>query len=420
MAAKWNVMVYMAGFNNLSTFATKDLQEMRKVGSTKDVKLTAFIKRLEQQSAHHILVGKNGQGEKREAVGDIDSGSPQTMLDFVRWAVKTAPAERYALVVWNHGSGFDVLDVDQLYSGVRGGNGHPTVSPREIGMHGTQELGRSIFSTTIVEVLSQPNLGERAIASDDGTGHSLDTIELNRVVKKVHEDVIGEPLELLGMDACLMSNLEVAYEVEKHAKVVVGSEELEPGDGWPYTKILQDLNKNPDMDGAKLGEVVVRRYIESYSELEDQWPVTQCATSTAGVGGFVDALDDLAIALRKHMKDKGAGAVQKAQMSSAYFDGELVDVRTMCRELRKQIKSGPVHTAAGKVVESLKENGSYVVEEAHLGEKVEGCGGVTVYWPWPVPGADVEAGMSPYYKDLRFARKGWDEFLRSYMRSVRA
>src|SRR5688500_1146814 len=252
MAAKWNVMVYMAGFNNLSTFATKDLQEMRKVGSTKDVKLTAFIKRLEQQSAHHILVGKNGQGEKREAVEDIDSGSPQTMLDFVRWAVKTAPAERYALVVWNHGSGFDVLDVDQLYSGVRGGNGHPRVSPREIGMHGTQELGRSIFSTTIVEVLSQPNLGERAIASDDGPGHSLDTIELNRVVKKVHEDVIGEPLELLGMDACLMSNLEVAYEVEKHAKVVVGSEELEPGDGWPYTKILQDLGKNPDMDGAKL------------------------------------------------------------------------------------------------------------------------------------------------------------------------
>jgi hypothetical protein len=420
MPAKWNVMVYMAGFNNLSTFATKDLQEMRKVGSTNDVKLTAFVKRLEQQSAHHILVGKNGQGEQREALGDIDSGSPQTMLDFVRWAVRTAPAERYALVVWNHGSGFDVLDVDQLYSGVRGTNGHPRVSPREIGLHGTQELGRSIFSSTVVEVLSKPTLGERAIASDDGTGHSLDTIELNRVVKKVHEDVIDAPLELLGMDACLMSNLEVSYEVEKHAKVVVGSEELEPGDGWPYTKILQDLNQKPDMDGAQLGEVVVKRYIESYAQLEDQWPVTQCATRTAGVGGFVDALDGLAGALRSHMKDHGSQDVQRAQLRSSYFEGELVDVRTMCRELRRQIKSGPVHTAAGKVVESLKENGSYVVEEAHLGDKVEGCGGVTVYWPFPVPGASPELGLSPYYKDLRFARKGWDEFLRSYMRSVRA
>lgn len=419
-AAKWNVMVYMAGFNNLTTFATRDLQEMRKVGSTKDVKLTAFIKRLEQESAHHILVGKNGQNEQRQALGDIDSGSPQTMLDFVRWAVKTAPAERYALIVWNHGSGFDVLDVDQLYSDVRGSNGRPHVSPREIGLHGTQELGRSIFSTTVVEVLSQGSAGDRAIASDDGTGHSLDTIELNRVVKKVHEEVIDEPLELLGMDACLMSNLEVAYEVEKHAKVVVGSEELEPGDGWPYTKIIQDLNKNPDMDGAQLGEVVVNRYIESYQDLEDQWPVTQCATRTAGVGGFVSALDGLATALRKHMKDHGSEQVQRAQMRSSYFDGELVDVRTMCRELRKQIKTGPVHTAAGKVVDSLKQDNGYVVDEGHLGETVEGCGGVSVYWPFPMPGTGPDLGISPYYKDLRFARKGWDEFLRSYMRSVRA
>ena len=95
-------------------------------------------------------------------------------------------------------------------------------------------------------------------------------------------------------------------------------------------------------------------------------------------------------------------------------------MRTMCRELRKQIKSGPVHTAAGEVVESLKHGGGYVVDERHLGDKVEGCGGVTVYWPFPVPGASPDVGLSPYYKDLRFARKGWDEFLRSYMRSVRA
>jgi hypothetical protein len=418
--AAWTFMVYMAGYNNLSEFAGLDLEEMRKVGSSDDVKIVVFIKQLDRAKARYIVVGKDGQHEQEQVVGDADSGNPQTLVDFMRWTKDNAPADRYALIVWNHGSGFDVLDVDQLYSNVRGTNGHPRVAPREIGLHGTQELGRSIFSTTVVEVLSQGSLGERAIASDDGTGHSLDTIELNRVVKKVHEDVIDEPLELLGMDACLMSNLEVAYEVEKHARVVVGSEELEPGDGWPYTKILQDLNKKPDMDGMQLGEVVVNRYIESYKDLEDQWPVTQCATQTAGVSGFVAALDGLATALRKHMKDHGSEAVQRAQLQSSYFEGELVDVRTMCRELRKQIKTGPVHTAAGKVVDTLKPDNGYVIDEGHLGDKVEGCGGVTVYWPTPMPGAGPDLGISPYYKDLRFARKGWDEFLRSYMRSVRA
>ena len=360
----------------------------------------------------------DGQGEQREALGDVDSGDPQTMLDFVRWAVRTAPAERYALVVWNHGSGFDVLDVDQLYAQVRGRRDGHTLSPREIGLHGTQELGRSLFSSTVVDVLSLGDAHERAIASDDGTGHSLDTIELNRVVKKVHEEVISEPLALLGMDACLMSNLEVAYEVEKHAEVIVGSEELEPGDGWPYTKILQDIDKRPEMTGAELGEVVVDRYVESYKSARDQWPVTQCAVATKGVGKFVGELDGLAGALRRHLKEHGPAAVQRAQMRSAYFMGELVDVRTLCRELRTAIPSGEVHSAAGKVVESLKPNG-YVLDEGHLGPTVEGCGGVTVYLPVPQPGG-ADAGISPYYKDLRFAKKGWDEFLRSYARSVRA
>jgi hypothetical protein len=32
VAAKWTLIVYMAGFNNLSPFAQADLEEMRRVG----------------------------------------------------------------------------------------------------------------------------------------------------------------------------------------------------------------------------------------------------------------------------------------------------------------------------------------------------------------------------------------------------
>src|SRR3954454_10835106 len=106
MTAKWTVMVYMAGFNDLTEFAAADLNEMRKIGLTRDVKTAVFIKQLGVRSARHILVGKNGQGEEHEELGNVDSGDPQVLLDFIRWAVRTAPAERYALVVWNHGSGW--------------------------------------------------------------------------------------------------------------------------------------------------------------------------------------------------------------------------------------------------------------------------------------------------------------------------
>jgi len=406
MAAKWTFMVYMAGFNNLTDFATKDLEEMRKVGSTDEVKVAVFIKQLDRKSAKHIVVGKDGQGEQSEKVGDADSGNPQTLLDFVRWAAKAAPAERYALVVWNHGSGWQPDDLDELYAHVRG-NGD--VTPRELGVRATQEVARSLFAPTVEKILSLPTAGDRAIASDDGTGHSLDTIELNRVLKKAHDE-LDAPLALLGMDACLMSTFEVAYEARKHVAAVVGSEELEPGDGWPYTPILKALNDNPDMEGDDLGKVVVERYLKSYERRKGQWPVTMCAVTTAQLDGFADAVDGLAKALRSHMREEGdAAKVIRAQARSAAFTGDLVDLRTFCRELRA---AGVVKDSAGEVIDALKP-GRYVVDEGHLGESVEGCGGVTLYFPPPL------TKISPYYKDLAFAKRGWDEFLRSYQRAVR-
>lgn len=409
MAAKWTFMVYMAGYNNLSDFATKDLEEMRQVGSTDDVKMAVFIKRLGQESAHHIIVGKGGN-EQHEVIGNADSGDPQTLLNFIRWAVKTAPAKRYALVVWNHGSGWSADDLDQLYADVRSERGDTGVTQREIGLlRSTGTMNRTLFKKPIAEILALPTARERAIASDDGSGHSMDTIELHRVLKKAHDTVIKRPFDLLGMDACLMSNLEVAYQVQPNVRAVVGSEELEPGDGWPYTRILKDLTANPDMDGAALGKAIVKRYIASYKQREDQWPVTQCAVSSEGIEPFAKTLSGLAKALRAALKDEvDASRIFRAHSRSVRFHGELVDLRTFCQELRETPIDEKVKKAAGAVVDALKP-GQYVVAESHLGPTVEGCAGVTAYLPAP------NEEVSQYYGDLRFAsRQGWDEFLKSY------
>jgi hypothetical protein len=412
MSAKWTFMVYVAGYNSLSSFAGRDLAEMRKVGSGDGLKIAVFVKRLEQQAAHRIIVGKDGQQEERENLGaNVDSGSPQTLLDFIRWAKQKAPAERYALVIWNHGSGWDPLDFEELYSHVKSAG----VTPRELGVRAASQLGRSLFRPTIETALSLPNAGARAIASDDGTGHSLDTLELGEVLKKART-VLGKPLDLLGMDACLMSCLEVAYQSEQDVRAVVSSEELEPGDGWPYDKILGDLRSNPGMDGAALGRVVVKRYVEAYKTRTDQWPVTMCAIHSAGIEPFADALDAFTMAVRRAIKDDDVDATRllRAHTRSARFDGDLIDLKTLCEQVRTQPFEATVKTAAKKVLDALAPGGDLVVANSNLGDRVERCGGVTAYLPAPTD------EISPYYKDLRFAeRHGWDEFLRSYRRAVR-
>jgi hypothetical protein len=412
MSAKWTFMVYVAGYNNLSAFAGKDLAEMRKVGSSDEMKVAVFLKRLEQQAAHRLIVGKNGQNEYRENLGgNVDSGSPQTLLDFIRWAHAKAPAERYALIIWNHGSGWDPLDFDELYTHVKGAG----VTPRELGTRANSELGRSIFTPTLEKALTLPTLGARAIASDDGTGHSLDTLELGRVLAKTRK-LLGKPLDLLGMDACLMSCLEVAFQSAGDVRAIVSSEELEPGDGWPYHAILADLRKKPAMDGAALGTTVVKRYIESYEDLEYQWPVTMCAVRSAGVEGFADTLDTFTMALRRAIRDDDVDAARllRAHTRSVRFDGDLVDLKTFCEQVRKQPFAASVKTPAKKVLDALKPGGELVIANSTLGPKVERCGGVTAYMPAPTD------EISPFYTDLKFAqRHGWDEFLRSYRRAVR-
>jgi hypothetical protein len=412
MAAKWTVMVYMAGFNNLSDFASKDLDEMRKVGSTDDVKIVVFIKQLNHASARYIVVGKDGHGEQTQDLGNVDSGNPQTLIDFIRWAETTAPAERYGLVVWNHGSGWRPDDLDQLYAEVRSQRGDTGVSPRELGIRSTQEVARTLFSTSVQEVLALPTSGERGIASDDGSGHSLDTVEFGRVLALANE-ALGGPLALLGMDACLMSAFEVAFQARANVKTVVGSEELEPGDGWPYTDILAELSANPAMTGDELGAVVVKHYVGSYVDREDQWPVTQAAVSTEHLEDFAALVDDLAQAMQKSFGDIAKAAqITRAQARSVSFTGDLIDVRTFCKALLTGSVDQQITDAAQRLLDALTP-GSYVVAEDHRGPTVNDCGGVTLYFPAPL------STVSRYYADLDFAQRGWDEFLSGYQSAIR-
>lgn len=413
MSAEWTFMVYMAGNNSLSDAASDDLAEMRRVGSTEDVSVPIFVKQ-EDRNAHRILVGKDGRGEIHEDLGDVDSGDPQTVVDFVRWAVETAPAKRYALVLWNHGGGWSPLDMDELYADVRGASGRRSgrdLAFREMTGLAVKRLSRSVFTSTIKEVLSRPTATTRAILTDDGTGHSLDTIELGKTLKAAKR-AVGAPLDLLGMDACLMSELEVAFQSRLDVRAIVGSEATEPGPGWPYQQVLEALNADPGTDGAGLAGAIVDAYIASYKRAKSQWPVTQSAVATGKTTTFSRTMEGLTKALRKELP-RNWGAIYSAQTQSVEFDGlRLFDLKSVCRNLREADVSAATKRAA-QAVEDALEPGRFVISEGHLGPTVADCGGLTVYFPTPTD------RISPYYRDLSFARShGWDGFLNAYHRAV--
>jgi hypothetical protein len=424
--SEWNVMVYMAGNNNLSDAAGRDLEELRAVPSYNGVRVTAFVK---QQGAggraRHLEIGAGGAPDLVEELSPTDSGDPQTLVDFVRWAARRAPARRYALVIWNHGGGWTPDDLDQLYTQVRGRRVRHDVETGYVRrtarmamadeepafselarLTETPEITKAVFSKSLEEVLKLPSAQERAIASDDGTLHSLDTIELRHVMERLHAD-LGRPIDLLGMDACLMSTLEVCYEIREHVGTVVGSEELEPNDGWPYTEIVSALAGNPRMDARELGRIIVDQYVDSYRGTHQT--VTQSAIDATRIEEFVREFQALAGGMRQQVLTNRS-VVDSVQSVATRFhvDRSLVDLRTICLALVADSRTDPTLASVADKLLAIHSPGGFVIQEAHQGRKVEECGGLSAYFP-------MERTISRYYADLQIAQHtGWDEFLGEY------
>ena len=198
--------------------------------------------------------------------------------------------------------------------------------------------GQIFFSSSLGELLAQPTPSERAIAFDDGSGHSLDTIELGRVIAKAAQE-LGRPLDLVGMNACQMSSAEVAYQLRGSAEVYVASQEDMPVQGWPYDDILPRLAAQPDMDAAALGTLVVERYVAYFQASQLPWGqdglpagVTLAATRLDGIPKLAGAVQSLAASLQGDIATL-SDAVWAAHAKAHKFKFQLYDLAGFCRAL---------------------------------------------------------------------------------------
>jgi len=116
--AKWTVMVYMAGDNNLEDYVVKDIEEeLALTGSTADIKILALgdrspdhnnsvDSRVDWQTTKLFYVTRGITADSSGAVedwGEQNMGDPQTLIDFVTWSKANYPADHYALYFWGPG-----------------------------------------------------------------------------------------------------------------------------------------------------------------------------------------------------------------------------------------------------------------------------------------------------------------------------
>ncbi len=418
---RWTIMVYLAGDNNLDSAGVADLQEMKAVGSTDQVSIVAQFDRSGSKRVTNRYVLRKGTTLAEDlvtALGETNTGDPAVLLDFVTWTVTTHPAAHYMLVIWNHGSGWDDSNLyeDGYFSGaappvtrksrvIAAARAAAARTPVRMGTvrAAVKRASRSLFQPTVASMASS-----RAIAFDDQAKDFLDNIELERVLDAVRRR-LGRKIDILGFDACLMSMVEVAYQIRNSVGLTCASEEEEPGDGWPYDAILKALASRPSMTPPELAKTMVNRYMASY---EPRDGVTLAAANLAGIGALADAANGLGRVLTPLL---GAGDVRGAVMAvrsqvqeyTAPYD-QYCDLADLCELLVRRVGDPGLTKACGAVRAAL---GKVVIATGAKGKNVAHSHGISIYFP--------KKTVSRLYRTLDFAKRGgWSAFVDAYTRSV--
>ena len=225
--AQWTVMIYLAADNDLEEFGIGDVNEMEVVGSTTGVNVIVQMDRAtgydrsngDWTDTRRLFIERDDDfdvinSEVVETIGETATGDPQTLVDFATWSMDTYPAQHYALILWDHGGSW---------------------------------LGIATDASADDDDLSMPELGDALAQITAANG--------------------GQPLDLIGFDACLMGELEVYSTVAPYAQVAVGAEESIPGFGWEYATPLQALARDPSLDAEALGRSFVDSFMDFYTEV---------------------------------------------------------------------------------------------------------------------------------------------------------
>jgi hypothetical protein len=230
---EWTFLVFLNADNNLYRYGDLNFAEMERVGSSSQVNIVVqFDPEPDNMPTKRYYVTKNPNSVPGkptspvvQTMGETDMGSAKTLAEFLVWGAKNYPAKKYAVVVWNHGAGWEGISYDD--------NPHNHMTTPEL--------------RTGLEVLN------RFIAAQRGQQQSRASL-----------------VDLINFDACLMAAIEVGYELRNHAKVLVGSQFLEPAEGENYTTLLGPLIEKPTMTAAEFSQILVYQYVLRYKNGGDE------------------------------------------------------------------------------------------------------------------------------------------------------
>ena len=364
-SGSWTILTYSIADTDLEPYMMEDLDELGTSGGHENLNIVALVDRstdygdddvlgLNGWSGGKLLEITDGGATELENLGDVNTGDPQVLADFIARGIADYPADHYALVISDHGA-------------------------------------------------SWPGVGGDESSDQD----SLELWELNEAIAAGVEAGGIEKLDLLGFDACLMATYEVASTLAPLAERLLASQELEPGHGWDYSSFAM-VGENGGATVDELGSAIIAGYETQAVEWEDESEITLSLTDLtqmpavdAALGEFTSQLVARVDGVAPTVGRTLAQTLGFGKSPDADSDSFMTDLGILAGEIG--VDALDVSDAADDLVRAINDA---VIDKVD-GQATRGATGLSIYFP-PQPEYYVQD-----YDEIVTAGN-WGEFLTAY------
>ena len=196
------LMVYLAGDNNLSGHMQKNISSMMSAWK-KSYNANIVIYFDAPNAAPELYTfrfkGKEVEKQVLKTYEEMDSADPEVLKKILNEMQDLYPSDSYGLILGSHASGW-------IPSG------------------GFGRSNRMLYAEPVLT---------RSFGTDYTGPSQMDTRDMAKAIPFNKEN-----LEFILFDACLMSSIEVLYDLRDKAKYVIASPAELPAPGFPYNRVM--------------------------------------------------------------------------------------------------------------------------------------------------------------------------------------
>ena len=373
--ADWTILAYSDGNNDLdisqgnTSYVIEDVQEMENIGSTEDVNIIAMVSSIRTggQAKYYRIehypddLGDNISSTVLDDLGSKDMSNYQTLKDFLVYGVTHYPARNYMVIVDDHGAGWPGLCVDE----------------------------------------------------QNGSGNLMTMVDMKNALNgAINSTGIGK-FDIVTFHCCLMSMVEVAYQLRNCADYMVASEFVMPMESvFGCDEWLGNLVNNPGTNPRDLAKAIVTA-VDNSGRAKQKY-VHMAATDLSLMSHMASMVDNLGIQLRTTATEYWWEVYQAwFDCWNTEYDGPAyIDIRDFANHLLQQPNLQEINVVRNAVDSVIAVINSAVIM-TKTNAPVVTRGGLTIHMPYL-----MEMYDSSHYAKIDFQDVGWTNFLSIYIHGL--